>query len=114
MKVDYSKLSYYKDLETKKDKFLYRIFEILPGVLAWATLILAFLLSWIQPVWVAIFIIAFDLYWLIKVIYLSLHLVVAYFAIKKNQTHDWNGKAKETKGSEEIYHLVILPFYNEP
>lgn len=113
MSVDYSKLSYYKDLDTKGDRFLYRIFEIFPGFLAWATLLLAFALSWVRPVWVAIFIIAFDLYWLIKVIYLAVHLIYAYFKIKKNQTIDWSQKAQEVKGWDEIYHIIILPFVKE-
>lgn len=113
MAADYSKLSYYKDLESAKDRILYRIFEIFPGFLAWATLILAFLLSWIEPVWMAIFIIAFDLYWLFKVLYLSIHLIVTYLKMKKNQEIDWNKKAEELDGSKDIYHLVLLPFYKE-
>ena len=47
---------------------------MMPGILAWGTLALLVLLSWLTPIWIAFFIIAFDVYWLLKTIYLSLHL----------------------------------------
>jgi hypothetical protein len=51
-----------------------RFFEMLPGILAWLTLIFMVLFSWLLPVWVSIFIILFDIYWVLKTVYLSLHL----------------------------------------
>ncbi|MEK7642921.1 MAG: hypothetical protein AAB372_00500, partial [Patescibacteria group bacterium] len=47
-----------------KDRILYRALEMLPGLLAWGTIVGVILLSWKRPAWVAVFIIVFDLYWL--------------------------------------------------
>ncbi len=92
-----------------------RFFEILPGALAWATIILMFVLSRILPVWVSIFIILFDIYWLLKTVYFSLHLRAAFSETRKNMRIDWRARLSAL-GPEagEVYHLVILPMYHEP
>ncbi|MBU6415333.1 hypothetical protein KGQ34_03815, partial [Patescibacteria group bacterium] len=73
-----------RDITDKSDYLLYRFFEILPGALAWLTLAGIFLASWLVPIWASFFIIAFDLYWLMKTVFLSFHLRAAY---KKMQEH---------------------------
>jgi len=102
-----------QDLENPKERVLYRLLEILPGFLSWATLILALLLSWKLPVGAAIFIILFDFYWLLKVIYLSFHQVASFFQMRKNLKINWLEKIKNIEGWERIYHLIILPTYKE-
>ena len=86
---NYLNISQSKDLENKKEKILYRLLEIFPGFLSWGTLISAILLSWLAPVVVAIFIILFDLYWLLKVSYLAFHQVVSFLQMKKNLKINW-------------------------
>lgn len=72
-----------------------RFFEILPGALAWATLIGMAVASWKMPVFAAVFIILFDIYWLLKTIYLSFHLRATYSAMRKNLRTPWLKKLKE-------------------
>lgn len=94
---------------------MYRFFEILPGALAWLTLALMVLLSWKLPAAVAIFIILFDIYWLLKTIYLSLHLRLTFSAMKANMRVDWLEKLRTMSVAwRDVYHLVILPMYKEP
>jgi len=111
------------DLVREKDRRLYRTLEILPGFLAWFTLLLVVVLSMYTPVFMAIFIIAFDVYWLIKTMYLSLHLRVSYAKLKKNLTVNWMDKLNTLSPSQytlsglkswqDIYHLIFLPIYKE-
>jgi len=110
---NYLNISRAKDLENKKEKILYRLLEIFPGFLSWGTLISAILLSWLAPVAVAIFIILFDLYWLLKVGYLAFHQVVSFWQMKKNLKIDWLEKLSQIKNWQRIYHLIILPCYKE-
>src|SRR3990167_1965298 len=77
------------DLESPGSKRTYRALEILPGFLAWSTLFLVVILSAAAPVFASIFIIAFDVYWLTKTIYLSLHLRVSYNKLKHNLKINW-------------------------
>jgi hypothetical protein len=108
-----------------------RFFEMVPGILAWLTLIFMFLFSWLLPVWVSIFIILFDIYWVLKTVYLSLHLRATFSEMRRVMKIDWLAEirgefpegdalvaaatANKTRPSlAEIYHLVILPMYDEP
>jgi len=97
---------------TGADRRLYRALEILPGALAWATLVGVVLLSWLAPVAAAVFIIVFDLYWLIKTVFLSLHLRAHWTRFQDNLTVDWNARLESLKW-EHLWQLVILPMYKE-
>jgi len=122
-----------------RDRKLYRFLEILPGFLSWITLIILLAGSYFKPVWVAYFIIAFDVYWLLLVLYLGLYLFLSFRKLKKNTAIDWRQKCEELKTSpvcsndsdytisqknktclassgfawEEVIHLVVFPTYNE-
>lgn len=111
----YLKVGKAPDLKSPKERRIYRAFEILPGALAWLTLLGVIFLSWLEPVWVAFFIIIFDVYWLLKTVYLSFHLRSSYKRMKKQIAVDWPKKLNslDKKDQQRIYHLVILPMYNE-
>lgn len=107
----YFHVAHARDLEGK-DRILYRMLEILPGFLSWSTLILMVVLSFLQPVWVAIFIIIFDFYWLLKTIHLTYHQYYNWRRLKHNIKIDWLKKLENLK-YEKIKHLIILPYYKE-
>lgn len=100
------------DLENKKERRLYRFFETIPALLTWATLVGIFLGAWLAPVWVALFIIVFDLYWLVKTIYLSYHLRANWKRMKHYLKLDWEERLKNLK-YDHLWQMVILPFYKE-
>ncbi|OHB17259.1 MAG: hypothetical protein A2913_00015 [Parcubacteria group bacterium RIFCSPLOWO2_01_FULL_40_65] len=112
--MNYLKIGKANEIKDKKDRMIYRSFEILPGLLSWLTIGLLTLFSFIRSSWVAIFIIAFDLYWIIRVTYFYSHLGAAFSIMKKIRKIDWQEKLKSGNLNwEEIYHLVVLPFYKE-
>ena len=112
MSVNYLKIGYAKEL-TGKDRLLFRAFEILPGFLSWGTLIGLVLASWKAPVVAAIFIIIFDVYWLIKTAFLALHLRASSKRMHEHMRMDW-GKRLETLKYDHLWQLVLLPYYQEP
>lgn len=63
--------------------------EILPGLLSWGTLIGLGVLAFIVPTWVAIFLILYDLYWLIRAVYIATHLIAAYRTLKRHRGINW-------------------------
>ncbi len=112
--TDYLRVGKATEIENKKDRLIYRSFEILPGFLAYGSLGLLILFSFTKPFWVAVFMIAFDLYWLIRIAYFYSHLAAAFSIMKKVKKTDWLEKMESEKLDwKEIYHLVILPFYKE-
>ncbi|MGB9609054.1 MAG: hypothetical protein ACPL3E_01620, partial [Minisyncoccia bacterium] len=92
-----------------------RFLEILPGALSWLTIFLMFFVSAKLPVAAAVFIILFDIYWLLKTIYLYLHLRITYKLMKENLKINWLKKLDEVNPNwQKIYHLIIFPMYKEP
>lgn len=95
------------------DYILYRALEMVPAFISWSTIILIVTLSIYAPTTAAYLIIAFDLYWLLKTFYLSLHQRHNWKRLKHNMNADWRERVINLK-HEHIRHLVILPFYKEP
>ncbi|OGF27904.1 hypothetical protein A2303_07645 [Candidatus Falkowbacteria bacterium RIFOXYB2_FULL_47_14] len=125
--MDYLKIGQAGELKGR-DRKIYRAFEMLPGILSWTTLIGLTVLSYFQPVFVAFFIIAFDVYWLLLVLFLGIHLLVSYYRMKNGLSADWRSlcenlpvraiRIKDGSGQTvekemiwtDILHLVIFPF----
>ncbi len=98
-----------------KNRRFYRFLEIMPGLLSWGTILLVIFLSSAAPFLMAIFIIFFDVYWLLKTIFLSLHMRSAFNKMKENLKKNWQNELETLGiGWHDIYHLVILPMYQEP
>ena len=106
-----------------KNRILRRALEMLPGTLAWTTFFCAVLFSWLQPVWVALFIIAFDIYWILRAIYLAILALFTYGRLRRTRKIDWLKRLEDlptTRYSlytihswKDVYHLVILPMFQE-
>jgi len=94
--IDYLKIGKATEL-TGRDYKLYRILEILPGFLSLGTLFILLLFSYLKPVWVAYFIIAFDVYWLLQVIFWAIYLVSGFQELKKNEKIDWKEKCENLR-----------------
>lgn len=120
--IEYLHVGNAPDLADPRDRRLYRFLEILPGFLAWLTLGLVVLISFLAPVFATIFIILFDLYWLIKTIYLSVLTRASFHKMRSNLKVDWANRLTSVPENpelpgvtpEDIYHLVILPVAREP
>jgi hypothetical protein len=112
-----------RDISNARERFMYRLLEMFPGMLVWGTFLAACIFSWLAPVWVAVFILAFALYWIYKVIYLALHTRAAYAIMRKHQARNWYQALEELPSEllpfgmaswRDILHVIILPMYKEP
>lgn len=74
---------------TGREKFLQRAFEILPGFTSWTILLGMTALSFWNPVCAAVIIIAFYVYWLMRVFYVVPFLVFAYFRLDLEKNTGW-------------------------
>jgi len=73
----------------KKERKWQRLMEIIPGFLTWATIFGMFVFSFILPVYVAIFVILFDIYWIFRTIFIAYYSVEGYRKLKKGTQIDW-------------------------
>ncbi len=92
-----------------------RLFEILPGAAAWATLLGLLALSWLSPSFVVVFIVLYDLFWFLRTCYLLLHLQLSFIQMRRNLARDWPARlAADCPGWQRVHHLIVLPIYREP
>lgn len=127
--VDYLKVGHAVDL-SGRDRRVYRLLEILPGALSWGTFAALVIFSYLSPVGTAIFIILFDIYWLLLVIFLGVHLLISYRLMKRQVRIDWQQRCEELGRKEivrvsegetrtlsvawkDLLHVVIVPTYTE-
>ena len=79
----------------ERDERLRRFLEMLPGILSWSTLIGVFLGSFLFPQFIALFIIAFDTYWIINGVYFAVFITRNTILMKRSLKTDWLEKLDE-------------------
>src|SRR3989338_10587524 len=110
------------DIKNKKDYFMYRAFEIMPGFLVYSTFVFLIWLSITRPIIMSITILAFAFYWLLKSLYLALHTKSAYKKMVKHEKINWMQKLKHLDHSKytakvgdwrNIWQFIVIPRANE-
>jgi cellulose synthase/poly-beta-1,6-N-acetylglucosamine synthase-like glycosyltransferase len=127
MKMDdkyYLKIGRAADLKDRKERVMYRFFEMVVPLFSISILLLAVVFSFKLPFVVAVLIIAYDLMWLFRTVYFYFFLRSGYARMKKNEKEDWIKRLDELgtpknglivkNWRKDIYHLLILPTYKEP
>ena len=94
------------------DRAIYRSLEMAPGILSWGTIGAVIVASYWLPFFAAVFIIAFDIFWFLKTVFLSIHLRQNWRRVRQAMATDWTSLLASIPHCE-LYHMVLLPFYNE-
>ncbi|MBI2124071.1 MAG: glycosyltransferase family 2 protein [Candidatus Wildermuthbacteria bacterium] len=110
----YLNVSRASDLKDPKERFLYRFFEMLPGLLSFGSLGAVVLFSWLLPMQVAFFVFAFIVYWLCRTVYFSFHLRAGYKKMREHEKTDWMLKLQNIPNWRDMWHLVVVVAYKEP
>ncbi len=77
-----------------KDRALQRLFEILPGVTSWTILSGMTVLALTKPLYAAVIIIAFYFYWLLRLLYMTLFLILSYSRLSMEKSTDWMARVR--------------------
>ena len=96
------KFIYSKHNLAGRDKALQRFFEILPGMISWTTLVGMTGLAFVKPLIAAILIIAFNLYWFLRLIYMTIFLVLSYLRLKIEKKTNWMSRIAAI---DKIFHF---------
>ncbi len=91
------------------EKNLQRFLEIIPGALSWMIIIGICLLSVANPIMAAVSMIAFLLYWLLRLIYLNIFLVLSYIRLEIEKDADWMERIKAVDNLKEGLYFSCGP-----
>ncbi|PIP26720.1 MAG: hypothetical protein COS71_03910 [Candidatus Moranbacteria bacterium CG06_land_8_20_14_3_00_40_12] len=90
----------------KKEKRLQRALEMIPGILTWMTFSGMFVLSFFLPVWVAVFVITFDVYWIFRTIFIASYSVAGYQKLKTGKEIDWWERCQNIKNPSGFKEII--------
>jgi len=80
----------------------------------WTMFLLSIILSFIIPIWVICFIIAFDLLWLFRIVHFNLLLNFSWREYKREHLIHWLDRVQQIPNWQRIYHYILLPTAGEP
>ncbi|MBF0331380.1 MAG: glycosyltransferase family 2 protein [Candidatus Omnitrophica bacterium] len=83
-----------------RQKALGRFFEILPGALSWLLLIGMFILSFKASFIAALIMIAFILYWVMRLFYMNIFLIISYVRLAVEARTDWMERIRDVDNVE--------------
>lgn len=95
---------------TKLERFL----EMIPASLVWGTFIAAIYFSFTHPAWAAAYIIAFDVYWVLKAINTTFHLLSSYSHYKHDLVIDWLAVLERMQNRDEFLKWIRQRKNNVP
>jgi hypothetical protein len=81
--------SYSRNTEGAFDRRVERLLEIFPGMLSWSIIIGMLVFSFFLPLAASVIMIAFLLYWLLRLIYINIFLVFSYIRLEIEKSTDW-------------------------
>ncbi len=83
-----------------------RLWEMIPGLSFWTVFFGAIALSYFRPVWAAVFIVCFDLYWVLKALNVASHLIASYRRFRIYVTWDWLELVEQLTDREKLIPLL--------
>ena len=72
-----------------KERRVQRFFEVIPGAMTWSTFVLMIGISFFFPVVAAIGIIVFDVFFILKIIFITYYSLKAHFTMRENKRVNW-------------------------
>ena len=97
------------------EKTLKKITEVFPAALVWLTFIVIITLSFARPLWAIYFILVFVVYWIVRLFYMMVWLVISWVRYLKDIKIDWLEKIKILpKDYREYYQVIEYPTCGEP
>lgn len=95
---------------SKKDAWLQRFFEILPGLTSWTLILGLVALSVWMPLVAAIAVIAFMLAWVLRLFYLTIFLFLSYARLSIEKDTDWLGRIRGMDRFEAYLAEIRKPY----
>jgi cellulose synthase/poly-beta-1,6-N-acetylglucosamine synthase-like glycosyltransferase len=103
-----------RDYIIKHEKGILRALEILPGAVSWNLILLPYWGIFVFPVFVAYFILFFNIYWFYQSLQLAVSSIISHTKIQAAKIYDWMADVRGFPDYQKVRHVVIIPTYKEP
>ncbi|MFA5986927.1 MAG: hypothetical protein WC819_06295 [Parcubacteria group bacterium] len=90
-----------------------RTLEVIPALLTWFTLIGMVVFSFLVPMWMAVLVIAFDIYWIHRTIFIAYYSVKAYRRLQRGRTIDWFDRCTKVGEKDEYIQEISKRIVDE-
>jgi cellulose synthase/poly-beta-1,6-N-acetylglucosamine synthase-like glycosyltransferase len=100
--------------QTKRERFVQRSLEILPGFVSWNLILFPVWGAFLSPMIVAYYVLLFDIFWFYKSITFALFALIAHFRIEASKKMDWLGELKFFPDWKSVHHIIVITTYKEP
>lgn len=98
-----------------KESTVKKITETFPAALVWVTLLAVIILSFARPLWAIYFILIFVIYWIVRLFYMMVWLMISWFKYRRDIKINWLDKIKDLdKDYLDYYHVIEYPTCGEP
>ena len=94
-----------------------RFLEIVPGFISWGIIIFFVVLFIFRPFLAAVAMIVYLLYWVCRLLYMSILLIMAHQRVLSKRNINWLDMCKEVRSDikfEDMAHVVLYATYKEP
>ena len=95
------KFNYSKEQLSDTEKKIQRLFEMVPGLLSWSILLFLIVLSILKPLLAMVVILAFDFYWLLRLLYMTIFLVLSFGRLRIESKADWMKRIKAIENIDQ-------------
>jgi len=92
-----------------------RLAEFFPATIIFATFAFTIILSIAKPIWAIYFIIVFSVYWIVRLFYMLIWLMISWYKYRRDIKINWFAKLQDLpKSYLDYYHVITLPTLKEP
>lgn len=95
-----------------KKRVVQRFLEMIPGTLTWATILGMIFFSFFLPLWAAIAVIIFDIYWIHKALYITYFSVVGNRAVEEGKKIDWWERTQNILEPKKYAEMLVAKIEN--
>lgn len=90
---------YTRETTSPGQRRLQRALEIIPGLSSWIVLLSMLYLGLFEPLIAAVLVIAFNLYWFVRLAHSTLFLVLSYLLLRAESKTDWSARLRQLQAN---------------
>ncbi len=94
-------MNHFRLTNESRERVFRRFFEIVPGAISWLILLFVTVFAVVDPIKATVFVICFYLFWLFRLIYMTIFLVVSFAVMHRDSRVQWLQRCEDLTSLED-------------